>query len=886
MSQRSPCSFCREKILRARDSWDYHHSSYFSLRTSARRQCVFCRILFEDVQHHQINLEKFASADTSIEQAVRRWLQQDTKNTKKLALLHPFPISLYRWSTRSLGRTREGKATIAITFRVVPGSLDTSGENQSQEGAETFGLPERTFYCFPETDLNPLLIPIDLGMSTYPRVNGGHQIKRWIRDCGIYHKNCPKRAGAGSKWVPTRLLHVGGRREGESIRVVDTKVANVKGPYVTLSHCWGPSPEKRRDILTAQSWKEFTEVGVPWNFLSKNFQQAIEVARFLEVDYIWIDSLCIIQGDTAEWKREGALMHKVYRNSYCNIAAADAANSQEGLFRQREPQDVIPARFEADGASPMFGKNKWQIIRGDLWEHDLLSRPLYTRGWVFQERMLAPRVLHFCQHQIFWDCTEMSACESLPGGLPLPLDRSSSIDRHWRGRLQEGISNQALILSATNDDSPEDFWKAAIEAYTSLDLTNQDDKRMAVWGIAKLVRDSLDEEYAVGMWGLFLEEQLAWKVADYATSERPEVLKMNPSWSWVSVKGRIIVQDRSGRRNRVYRVRNHNGQALSFKISQEMIRPKAPRQTSGDRQKDIANMSKDLELVDDRRRKSSVTSRHNSEVGLSTSISQRNSLVSTARKDSNKDRLLEHENAKFRPMIRKTWSWKPVNYTIGTPQAPESPSFFPFSALFTIILALAYGFMSWFWCLSSHAMSTLRLLISRERCRTLTAETDSIENAPNSRDVEPELSDKKIAVQGYIHRGDLQWSNEIGEYLLFPRNAAKQQLRETIIEAYPDTTEDARAGAVTFVILALSQKFEHNSINLIHNPELELKTWYEGHGIMIRSSGVDQQYFRTGAVQIHKLSAEMWHHIQQICWEQVEPPTDLEEWEGEKFWIA
>jgi len=77
-------------------------------------------------------------------------------------------------------------------------------------------------------------------------------------------------------------------------------------------------------------------------------------------------------------------MHKVYRNSYCNIAAADAEDSQSGLFRKRKPQDVIPAYFETDGVSSLLGKQAWRVIREDLWESGLLARPLYKRGWVFQ----------------------------------------------------------------------------------------------------------------------------------------------------------------------------------------------------------------------------------------------------------------------------------------------------------------------------------------------------------------------------------------------------------------------------------------------------------------------------------------------------------------------
>lgn len=77
-------------------------------------------------------------------------------------------------------------------------------------------------------------------------------------------------------------------------------------------------------------------------------------------------------------------MHKVYRNSYCNIAAADATDSKGGLYRERDPYQALLARFEAPKGSLLFGKQRWRVVRGDIWEHDLLKRPLYSRGWVYQ----------------------------------------------------------------------------------------------------------------------------------------------------------------------------------------------------------------------------------------------------------------------------------------------------------------------------------------------------------------------------------------------------------------------------------------------------------------------------------------------------------------------
>lgn len=77
-------------------------------------------------------------------------------------------------------------------------------------------------------------------------------------------------------------------------------------------------------------------------------------------------------------------MEKVYRHSYCNIAAADARDGDGGLFRVRNPQDIIAPCFQLSKESAIFGNQKWCVFRGDLWEHELLKKPLYTRGWVYQ----------------------------------------------------------------------------------------------------------------------------------------------------------------------------------------------------------------------------------------------------------------------------------------------------------------------------------------------------------------------------------------------------------------------------------------------------------------------------------------------------------------------
>lgn len=70
------------------------------------------------------------------------------------------------------------------------------------------------------------------------------------------------------------------------------------------------------------------------NDLPKTFQNAISLVRKLKTEHIWIDSLCIIQDDDKDWKRESVRWPK-YSNAYLTIAATCASNGQVGCFPQR-----------------------------------------------------------------------------------------------------------------------------------------------------------------------------------------------------------------------------------------------------------------------------------------------------------------------------------------------------------------------------------------------------------------------------------------------------------------------------------------------------------------------------------------------------------------------
>lgn len=100
---------------------------------------------------------------------------------------------------------------------------------------------------------------------------------------------------------------------------------------MTVSHRLGTAEFTKLTEKVLQSFK----LGISIEWLPKTFRDAVAIARWLDVHYLWIDSLCIIQGSEVDWSKEAGLMSDVYQHAFCNIAATGARNSNGGLFFDR-----------------------------------------------------------------------------------------------------------------------------------------------------------------------------------------------------------------------------------------------------------------------------------------------------------------------------------------------------------------------------------------------------------------------------------------------------------------------------------------------------------------------------------------------------------------------
>jgi hypothetical protein len=112
--------------------------------------------------------------------------------------------------------------------------------------------------------------------------------------------------GCQKESPPTRLIEVGPPKSAcKSTYARLISGCDAIGKYVNLSHCWGSQPVCQS---TKQSISDFgTEI--PWDCLSKTFQDVIEITRALGIPYLWIDSLCIVQDDPTVFIHTSSMMH-------------------------------------------------------------------------------------------------------------------------------------------------------------------------------------------------------------------------------------------------------------------------------------------------------------------------------------------------------------------------------------------------------------------------------------------------------------------------------------------------------------------------------------------------------------------------------------------------
>jgi hypothetical protein len=319
-----------------------------------------------------------------------------------------------------------------------------------------------------------------------------------FEDCLFSHSECEMPIPPP---LPSRVLDVGEAGDAsDPFLYVPDDASQGQGSYVALSYCWGE--DTGSFVMTTNSNIHERRAGIPLSSLPTTLREAVYITRRLNIRYLWIDALCIIQGSEDDWTSNAAKMDEIYGNAVLTIAAASAKSCTEGVLK--------PRLFKYWNVPP---------------EADVDSEPINHRAWTLQERLLARRFLSFRTNYITWQCqTQTIKHSEYKDSRPL---RSALRFYHMTQRFKNSSA----------------LWERIITDYTARYLTHENDKLPALSGIAKMIQSRTGDQYLSGLWRNDILRQLCWSstsitVLEHIDPQKPKDYRA-PSWSWASLDGNI-----------------------------------------------------------------------------------------------------------------------------------------------------------------------------------------------------------------------------------------------------------------------------------------------------------------------------------------------------------
>ncbi|OJD33574.1 heterokaryon incompatibility [Diplodia corticola] len=278
-----------------------------------------------------------------------------------------------------------------------------------------------------------------------------------------------------------------------------------------------------------------------------------------------------------------------YEDEYDEDDELDGGGYDRGRGARRRRRRALKACVKA-GVGAVLGCLRWKkkkqqqhvkrcsVVDVALWDDLVEDAAVNRRAWVYQERLLAPRVLHFCADgQLAWECSERCCTERYPDGVPglqlksgvivseervkdlEPVEEASLPDASLEdvnGDLEKKEEDDDVVVVAPRRLHHYELWKRIVEMYSQKELSRQGDKLMALAGLAKFFFDTKlapgwppvpqqrqlpqQHPYVAGMWREYLEVQLLWRVEPrfedgWIHNGTRRYPRRAPSFSWAAL---------------------------------------------------------------------------------------------------------------------------------------------------------------------------------------------------------------------------------------------------------------------------------------------------------------------------------------------------------------
>ncbi|RTE75713.1 hypothetical protein BHE90_009844 [Fusarium euwallaceae] len=337
--------------------------------------------------------------------------------------------------------------------------------------------------------------------------------------------------------LPTRVLKIG--PEDGPLQLYESQPGET-GKYTALSHCWGP--RAYQPLRTTRQSLSMGSSSVSLNNHSAVFNDAIWLCRQLGIDYIWIDSLCIVQDDAQDWEIESAKMAQYYSLAHLTIAAETSSNGTVPFLRERDERWQAMAFKTTDQDGSPFTYVAQEHYRSESYTEgpknyypngcDLLP----SRAWTVQESMLSNRIIHFTPSDMVWECYNGTASQD--------VYRNASEAMHFNVRE---VFYALDYLEATDEERVEgayQVWSGILQQFSRRSITFESDRLPAFSGVATRFSKYFPGRYLAGIWEEHLFPGLYWHRAT-PFSNNPDHFALEetfaPSWSWASLPSKIPI---------------------------------------------------------------------------------------------------------------------------------------------------------------------------------------------------------------------------------------------------------------------------------------------------------------------------------------------------------
>lgn len=350
------------------------------------------------------------------------------------------------------------------------------------------------------------------------------QIRRWYLLCSNEHADhCGIDHASSERFEDLRHESYFGVIDVNSMRL--TALPEDQLEYAALSYTWGPEAATlfQTTQRNVEQLKKPGGLNIVWSQLPKTIQDAIELVRKLGIGYLWIDSLCIVQGDAEVWGLNSNHMDTIYGYASLTICAADGDDANAGLRALSPAQSTQESSATQQYVGTIGRDTKLMVVYPS--ETYIARSAWNNRAWTFQERVLSKRLLIFAEGRVYFLCRSSTMSEDIyeeafPAGWWIEL-------LHVPMKQYQQTSSHPFLV-----------YKYSIPLYTCRVLTHQHDILAAFSGIGKEIGSRLNGELIFGLPNSYFDLALLWK-SDSARERRygkDGKLKF-PSWSWCGWKG-------------------------------------------------------------------------------------------------------------------------------------------------------------------------------------------------------------------------------------------------------------------------------------------------------------------------------------------------------------